>query len=85
MGKVKSDMTKIKVRTLLKAYCTMNKNKPITCAEVSNWINTNNFGLKTKVDARYIGILVKAETHKSTILGDINIVSRKPITFELDD
>lgn len=85
MGKVKSDMTKIKIRTLLKAYCSMNKNKPIKCAEVSNWINTNDFGLKTKVDARYIGVLVKAETNKSTILGDITLISRNPTTFMLED
>ena len=85
MGKVKSDMTKIKIRTLLKAYCVMNKNKPIKSADVSNWINTNRFGLKTKVDPRYIGKLVKAENKGDGILGDLSIVSQRPVIFSYDE
>lgn len=85
MGKVKSDMTKIKIRTLLKAYCVMNRNRPIKSTEVSNWINDNHFGLKTKVDARYIGRLVKAEHKGDGILKDISIVSQRPVIFGLMD
>ena len=49
-----------KVRILIKAYLTLNKNRRVTSKEISDWITVNDFGMNnTSVHPTMITKLVK--------------------------
>jgi len=49
-----------KVKLLIKAYLTLNRNRKCTSKEISNWITVNNFGMSnTNVHPNMVTKLVK--------------------------
>lgn len=49
-----------KVKLLIKAYLTLNKNRKITSKEIATWINSNNFGMNnTMTHPNMVTLLVK--------------------------
>ena len=53
-----------KVKLLVKAYLTLNRNRKVTAKEISEWITVNNFGLNnTMVHPTMITRLVKSSLH----------------------
>ena len=49
-----------KVKLLVKAYLTLNRNRKVTAKEISRWIEGNNFGMSnTNVHPNMIVKLVK--------------------------
>ena len=64
----------LKVRTLIKAYLVMNKGKRFTAKQISEWINSEWFGLnRALVNARTVSRLISGGMYcNSNILSEIN-------------
>ena len=64
----------LKVRTLIKAYLVMNKGKRFTAKQISEWINSEWFGLnRALVNARTVSRLISSGMYcNSNILSEIN-------------
>ena len=72
MGK---DYTKVKIRTLIKAYLVMNKGKKCTAKQISEWINSEWFGMnRSLVNSRVIANMIKTERwQKANILSELKL------------
>jgi hypothetical protein len=72
MGK---DYTKVKIRTLIKAYLVMNKGKKCTAKQISEWINSEWFGMnRSLVNPRVIAKMIKTERwQKANILSEFKL------------
>lgn len=72
MGK---DYTKVKIRTLIKAYLVMNKGKKCTANQISEWINSEWFGMnKTLVNPRIVASMISKERwQKANILSELKL------------
>lgn len=68
------DTVHLKVRTLIKAYLVMNKGKRFTAKQISEWINSEWFGLnRALVNARTVSRLISSGMYcNSNILSEIN-------------
>ena len=68
------ETVKLKVRTLIKAYLVMNKGKRFTAKQISEWINSEWFGLnRALVNARTVSRLISSGMYcNSDILSEIN-------------
>ena len=64
----------LKVRTLIKAFLVMNKGKRFTAKQISEWINSEWFGLnRALVNARTVSRLISSGMYcNSNILSEIN-------------
>lgn len=64
----------LKVRTLIKAYLVMNKGKRFTAKQISEWINSEWFGLnRALVNASTVSKLISSGMYcNSNILSEIN-------------
>ena len=69
------DYTNVKVRTLIKAYLVFHKGKKCTAKQISEWINSEWFGMnRSLVNARVIGRMINAERYqKSNILSELKV------------
>ena len=68
------ETVKLKVRTLIKAYLVMNKGKRFTAKQISEWINSEWFGLnRALVNARTVSRLISSGMYcNSDMLSEIN-------------
>jgi len=68
------DTVHLKMRTLIKAYLVMNKGKRFTAKQISEWINSEWFGLnRALVNARTVSRLISSGMYcNSNILSEIN-------------
>ena len=73
-GMMAKETVKLKVRTLIKAYLVMNKGKRFTAKQISEWINSEWFGLnRALVNARTVSRLISSSMYcNSNILSEIN-------------
>ena len=61
------DTVHLKIRTLIKAYLVMNKGKRFTAKQISEWINSEWFGLnRALVNARTVSRLINANRFTSS-------------------
>ena len=69
------DYVKVKIRTLIKAYLVMNKGKKCTAKQISEWINSEWFGMnRSLVNSRVIGNMIKTERwQKANILSELKL------------
>ena len=72
--KMAKETVHLKVRTLIKAYLVMNKGKRFTAKQISEWINSEWFGLnRALVNARTVSRLISSGMYcNSNILSEIN-------------
>ena len=70
-----------KVKLLIKAYLSLNRNRKVRTKEIADWITNNNFGLNnTAVKAQLITLLVKeCSNTKDNLLGDVHIEKMKGV------
>ena len=73
-GMMAKETVKLKVRTLIKAYLVMNKGKRFTAKQISEWINSEWFGLnRALVNARTVSRLISSGMYcNSDFLSEIN-------------
>ena len=83
--KTMRDYTKEKVRVLIKAYLLTNNNSECTANEIADWINNNNFGLRTTITANNIGKLLKSAgiNRHNHIFNDIYVCKGNPYTYKV--
>ena len=69
------DYTKVKLRTLIKAYLVMNKGKKCTAKQISEWINSEWFGMnKALVNPRIVANMIHTERwQKANILSELKL------------
>ena len=79
------DYTKEKVRVLIKAYLLTNNNNECTANEIADWINNNNFGLRTTITANNIGKLLKSAgiNRRGHIFSDVYVCKGHPSTYSI--
>ena len=63
----------LKVRTLIKAYLVLNKGKKFTARQISEWINSEWFGLnRALINSRTVSRLISSGMHcNSNIMSEI--------------
>lgn len=69
------EYSKVKVRTLIKAYLVFNKGKHCTAKQISEWINSEWFGLnRSLVNPRVVARMISNDRYqRSNILSEVNV------------
>ena len=62
-----------KIRTLIKAYLVFHKGKKCTAKQISEWINSEWFGMnRSLVNARVVGHMINRERcQRSNVLSEV--------------
>ena len=79
----KKDMVRTKIRTLIKAYLIFHKGKRCTAKQISEWINSEWFGLnQSLVNPRVIGNIIRKERYqKANILSEIQVEKQYNLNY----
>lgn len=59
------DITRIKVRLLIKAFLVMNRGKEVNSQEIADWINNNHFGLgQFSVNRQQVNVWIRGNKNQ---------------------
>jgi hypothetical protein len=72
---VSKEYTKVRIRVLIKAYLVFNQGKRCTAKMISEWINSEWFGMnRSLVNPRVIAKMIKTERwQKANILSELKL------------